>query len=109
MWVNSPDHGFELWQFGKYWRNAGTKEWLKAYQNNGVKGLIDQLKTKDFDGHRFIIPKVKKGQMFRVCISGRSYRYEVFKLFVFKCYGNTCHGVPLHGLQNRNPTQCKPV
>lgn len=109
MWVNSPDKGFELWQFGRYWRNAGTNEWLKAYQNNGVKGLIDQLKTKDFDGHRFVVPNVKQNEVFRVCISGRSYRYEVYKLFVFKCFGNNCRGVPLHGLQNRKSTQCKPL
>ena len=109
MWVQSPDLGFELWKWGTFWRTAGTNEWLKAYQNNGIRGLIDQLKHKDFDGHRFLIPNVEKGKIFRVCISGRSFKYEVFRVFVMKCFGNNCQGVPRHGLHTKVPTQCKVV
>lgn len=108
MWVNSPDYGFALWKFGTFWKTVGPNRWLKAYQNNGPRGIIDQLKTKDFDGHRFIIPNVQKGKNFRVCISGRSYKYEVYRIYVIKCYGIICTGVPLKNLiENRQPTQCK--
>lgn len=106
MWVNSPTYGFELWQANKKWRNASTKEWLKAYQNNGNKGLSVSLKTKDFDGHRFIVPNVVAGQDFRICMSGRSYKYEVFRLYLVKCSGDFCKGRPITDLQQRPVSKC---
>lgn len=108
VWVNSPDLGFDLWKFGTFWKTEGPNKWLKAYQNNGNRGIIDQLKTRDFDGHRFIIPGAKKDMPFRICLSGRSYKYEMFRLYIVKCYGIICEGVPLKNLiEKRLPTECK--
>lgn len=106
MWVNSPDKGFALWQYNKFWRFATGSEWLKAYQNNGVKGMSVSLKTKDFDGHRFIVPNVRAGQTFRICISGRSYKYEVYRLYLVRCYGIFCKGFPMEDLTKYQPATC---
>lgn len=106
MWVNSPDLGFQLWQRRKLWRYAGPEEWLKAYQNNGNKGMSVSLKTKDFDGHRFIVPNVQAGKTFRVCISGRSYKYEVYRLYLIKCTGLYCTGLPMMDLGRYSPSTC---
>lgn len=106
MWVNSPSQGFELWQANKKWRDASTTQWLKAYQNNGPKGLSVSLKTKDHDGHRFIVPDVPKDRVFRMCISGRSYKYEVYRLYLVKCSGVFCTGRPMTNLQSLPVSKC---
>lgn len=94
MWVQSS-LGFELWKGGRNGTLGGVVEgtgWRKAYQNYGIRGISDDLKTIDFNGHRFIIPGVRRRETFWVCVSGRSYRYEVFRLILLKCEGVVCTG-----------------
>lgn len=64
---------------------SGPQAWLKGYQNNGPAGMSGTLSTKDHDSHIFIIPNVVAGKRFTLCISGRSYRYEVFRLLLVHC------------------------
>lgn len=96
MWIRSS-LGFSMWYEGRYWKSAGPKEWLKAYQN--VPGrMADYLHTKDHDPHKFIIKNVKAWKKFELCISGRSYRYEVYRLVLKKCKGKECSGFPIPNL-----------
>lgn len=110
MWVESS-LGFELWKGGKNGTLGGVvkpTEWRKAYQNYGIRGISDDLKTIDFNGHRFIIPVVNSDAGFQVCVSGRSYRYEVFRLILVKCKGVVCTGGAwvLHDLRERPLSTC---
>lgn len=107
MWVNSPDKGFSLWKRGVFWRTASTAEWLKAYQNSGTRGITVSLKTKDFDGHRFLVPNVRANEVFRICISGRSYRYSVFRLYLVNCTGRFCVGFPRLDLDKLPVSSCR--
>lgn len=96
MWVRCS-LGFTMWYEGRYWKSVGPRDWLKAYQN--VPGrMADYLHTKDHDPHKFIVKNVKAGTKFEVCISGRSYRYEVYRIVLKKCKGNECRGFPIQNL-----------
>lgn len=93
----ASDKGFELWkrEDNRFYRqNAAPMEWLKGYQNFGTKGngIAHHLKTIDFNGHRFIVPNVEKDKPFKVCMSGRSRKYEVFRIVLVKCSGDYCKG-----------------
>lgn len=63
--------------------------WLKAYQNNGPKGFGGALSTKDHDPHTFIVLDVKAREIFTVCISGRSFKFELYRIVLINCAGNT--------------------
>lgn len=107
VWVGASK-GFELWQAGRYRKYVGPGNWLKAYQNNGRKGMSEHFKTIDFDGHRFLIPNVKKGETFEVCIAGRSKKYEMYRLILKKCVGDYCKGKIKKGreLFEMRPSRC---
>lgn len=72
---------------GKGFTTAPGK-WRKAYQNNGPKGFGGALSTKDHDPHTFIVLDVGALETFSVCISGRSYRFELYRLVLINCAGN---------------------
>lgn len=106
VWVETSK-GFELWQNGKYRRYEPPGKWTKAYQNNGKKGLSEMWKTIDFDGHRFIVPNVKAWQTFKVCIAGRSKKYEIFQILLIKCSGKKyCQGGIMKDLFHFKPSKC---
>lgn len=105
VWVESSK-GFELWKNGGSNRNAPSGSWLKAYQNNGNKGMSENFKTIDFNGHRFLIPNVVAGQMFKICLSGRSKKYEMYQLVLIKCEGMYCNGGIMKGLFDMKPSKC---
>lgn len=96
--------GFSLWQRGNKWRDAPADEWFKGYQNSG--GMSTDFLTKDHDGHRFVIEGVKAGEVFQVCLAGRSYRYEMYYLVVAKCSGGTCKGDGMHGIDTMATSTC---
>lgn len=100
--ARSPKLGFSLWKAGKQWFPTAysSTDKMKAYQNNGARGMIVSLKHKDHDGHRFLINGVEKGKAFKVCISGRSKRFEMFKLIFIKCFGDHCTGKPFWEVGN---------
>lgn len=103
VWVLSTK-GFNLWQGGELWRKAENWEWLKAYQNEA--GWSEDFKTKDHDGHQFIIPDVGDSEMFELCISGRSYKYELYRLVIAKCSGGTCTGNIMRDITELEPSEC---
>lgn len=107
VWVASSK-GFVLRKRYAPPRYAPPGTWLKAYQNNGKKGMSEHFKTIDFNGHRFIIPGVKKGEVFKVCIAGRSKLYEMFRLVFVKCWGKYCQGGIMYGnmLFDLQPSAC---
>lgn len=90
-WVSSS-HGFELWRRSVRHSIVSPGKWRKAYQNFGKKGIAMFMKTIDHNGHRFLVPNVKKGEVFKVCLAGRSFRYEMFRLVLIKCRGAFCTG-----------------
>lgn len=106
-WVTTSK-GFELWQSGNKRMNTKPYEWLKAYQNNGQKGISEHFKTIDHDGHRFLIPDVVEGEMFQVCLAGRSKNYEMFRLVLKLCEGDYCQGKILKGdlVFGLEPSKC---
>lgn len=105
VWVKN-DHGFELWQRGHMNKYEKPGKWLKAYQNNGLKGMDEILSTIDFNSHRFLIPNVVKGETFNVCLSGRSKMYEMYQLVLIRCTGKLCKGYITRGLLNLTPSKC---
>lgn len=50
------------------------------------------MKTIDHNGHRFLVPNVKKDEPFTVCLAGRSFKYEMFRLVLIKCRAAFCTG-----------------
>lgn len=97
-----------LWRInGKKFFTKPPMTYLKAYQNNGIKGMSTEMKTKDHDGHRFIIMDVGAGEKFEVCMAGRSYRYEVYRLVMKKCGdGDECKGGNLENVMDVPLSQC---
>lgn len=106
VWVRSSK-GFELWKWGKRGPDASSTKWLKAYQNWGKRGISDDLKTIDFNGHRFLVPNVVKWKKFQICISGRSKLFELYRLVLVKCEGFSCEGGILEGLKKLRPSNCR--
>ncbi|KAI0561259.1 hypothetical protein FGB62_89g09 [Gracilaria domingensis] len=88
--------------------NNGNTDWYKGYQNDGSNKIADHLKTVDNRGHDFVITNVRANENFNICISGRSYRYEVFKIIANKCDSARClSGVSRRGsLINSEPSSC---
>lgn len=109
MWLRSS-LGFQFWYNGKHWGqgSAGPTSWVKGYQNSAGK-IADYLHHKDHDPHKFIIKNIVAGKKFTVCISGRSYRYEVFRLILKKCAGQECFGFQMNNPRSLPVTelQCK--
>lgn len=91
---------------GRRWRIAGKREWLKAYRNWGSRAVSDEWFTKDFDRHRFVVEDLKGGRPFRVCVSGRSFRYELFRIVFVKCEGNECTGGRVEGVKRLPTSPC---
>lgn len=105
VWVRSS-RGIGLWQSGKLWRTTKPEEWIKAYQNGGPSKMGADFKTKDHDGHRFVIPDVPVGENFSVCVSGRSYKYELFRIVLARCYGKFCNGQRMFGFSDWPVSKC---
>lgn len=105
VWVETSK-GFELWQHGRRGPNASPGSWLKAYQNKGTNGMSEDFKTIDFNGHRFLVPNVVKGQTFRVCLAGRSLKYELYKMVLTKCGGMMCKGGIMTNMMNMKSSRC---
>lgn len=83
FWVKSSK-GFNHHKNKRMFKTPPGK-WRKAYQNTGPKKLSQILSTKDFDAHTFIVPNVKANEKFTVCISGRSSRFELYRLIFVSC------------------------
>lgn len=65
------------------------------------KELSDDLlhmRRSDPVPNRFVMPKVKGGSVFEVCVAGRSPQFEIYALVLVKCERNedpnldTCRG-----------------
>lgn len=106
VWVRSSK-GFWIWKKGNLWKKGRSDEWFKAYQNYGSRGIAEDFKTKDHDGHRFLIQNLKANEKLTICISGRSYRYELYRLVLAKCSGMTCKGRMMPDIKNFKPSVCK--
>lgn len=74
---------------GYKWLNKGSG-WFKGYENEGRKKVANYLLTKDFDGHQFVTYPLRKGQVYSVCLSGRSSKYTIYKIVMVKCNGWYC-------------------
>lgn len=73
------------WKWGKYYFN-----WLKGYQNLGGMKYANMLRTIDFNGHQFETSYLRRGETYKVCISGRSSKYYVCNLHLVACKGKWC-------------------
>lgn len=104
-WV-SASPGIGLWQAGKLLRTTDSDEWIKAYQNDGPDNFGIDFKTVDGSGHRFVIPNVEEGKPFKVCVSGRSYKFELYRLILAICKGAVCTGRRFFGFQDWAFSQC---
>lgn len=88
MWISSSK-GFVLIRGGST-KTAGKGEFIKAYQNNGGNKMASEIYSVDHDPHTIIIPNVRAGEVVTYCMSGRSSKYEVYKLMVAKCSSSMC-------------------
>lgn len=92
MWFGSSK-GWKLLQAGSFYTpDPKPFEFRKAYQNMGGRRLADYISTKDHDGHYFVAPNVGENETIQICIAGRSYKYEVFKIILVKCNSRFCTG-----------------
>lgn len=104
MWVSSS-LGFKLLRDGKF-SSVRPGQWTKAYQNKGGNQMADYISTVDFKPHSFIVPNVVAGRTFEICISGRSYKFEVYKLALFKCTGTACGVGQMRSKFKISPSKC---
>ena len=66
--------------------------YVKAYQNNGKNyGISSDMYSKNGDPHSFVILGVGAGEKIKVCIAGRSFTFEVYRIILKKCNGRLCH------------------
>ncbi|CAN8063544.1 unnamed protein product [Agarophyton chilense] len=86
----------------------GNTDWYKGYQNDGGNKIADHLKTVDNRGHDFVVTNVRANENFNICISGRSYRYEVFKIILNQCGSARClsGSSPRGSLLDSTPSLC---
>lgn len=104
VWIRAEDTGFRLLRRGQF--RSGGKKWLKGFQNRGRNLIADQLKTIDHNGH-YLVTDVRGGQQFRICLSGRSSRFQMFKVVLVECFGNRCAPGDVRGqMQNLSPSRC---
>lgn len=103
MWLRSS-MGFSLWMNGRYYQRSS--DWLKGYQNNAANGIADYIVTKDWDPHRFMLTGVQAGKTFSVCMSGRSYRFEIYQIIIKKCSGLECRGGKMGGMMKLPTSRC---
>lgn len=95
MWIKSSK---PLTLVKKGSPRSGNTDWYKGYQNNGSYKIADHLSTIDRNGHYFVVPGVRANERFTICMAGRSYRYEVFKIVLTKCDRDRClSGLPARG------------
>lgn len=82
-------------------------EYRKGYQNQGPgKGIANFLITIDHNPHTMIVPEVEEGEKFKVCVYGRSSKFEVFRVVLVKCEGYRCIGGRYHDIQQRPTSPC---
>lgn len=98
--------GFSLWRNGKFWKRSSPGEWLKGYQNNGRRSMSTELKTKDFEGHRFLVETNNEEERVEICISGRSYQFELYRLYLLPCQKQVCIGERITGIEDLPISQC---
>lgn len=99
--------GINLWRHNVFWRRATGRQWLKGFQNTGPRRFGTELKTRNNRGHRFIVSGVQRGDDFKVCVSGRSYRYEIYRLVLIPCKGLYCTGRMMTGVDKLAPSKCE--
>lgn len=49
--------------------------------------MANYLVTIDFNGHQFLTNPVRAGQVYTMCVSGRSTKYSINKMVFVKCAG----------------------
>lgn len=87
-WLSSSK-GFRLERGGER-RFVGKGVWTKAYQNKGGLKINNVITSVDHRPHVFIVPGVGRGEVVEMCVSGRSYKFEIYKLVMKKCVGGEC-------------------
>lgn len=105
VWVKFMNGGFRR-------RKPGTDKfmggfqwgWLKAYQNKGGMKRANEIFTVDFNGHQFETPKLVPRKVYKVCLAGRSSKFEICKLHFASCNGWSCNRGPrLNRMVNHGP------
>lgn len=107
VWVRC-DKPMELWRHANSRSKVEANTWLKAYQNKGKAGISEEWKTIDRNGHRLLIPGLVEGEIFQVCLSGRSYQYELFRLVFIRCQGQYCTGKMYEQIAKTSVSVCVP-
>lgn len=95
-----------LWRHGIKKRTVGGNEWMKVYQNKGPRGISQEWKTINNNGHRLLIPGLSKNEVFQVCLSGRSYKYELYSVVMVRCTGGYCKGKVYEDITRRPQSVC---
>lgn len=107
VWVRCSKP-IELWRHANSRSKVEASTWLKAYQNKGKAGISEEWKTIDRNGHRLLIPGLLEDEIFQVCLSGRSYQYELFRLVFIRCQGPYCTGKMYEHIAKRPISVCVP-
>ena len=83
----------------RMWKRGGNTffdsdagRYVKAYQNDGASGISVRMFSKDHDPHRIIVRDVAANESFTVCVAGRSFRYEVYRVALMRCFKDICTG-----------------
>lgn len=103
VWLKASSPGFSFWMEGRFYRT--TTDWVKGYQNDDGR-ISDNMFHKDWDPHRFMLKNVRAGRKIDVCISGRSYKYELYRIVIKKCVGRECRGFKMSNAKNLPVSRC---
>lgn len=105
MWVTT-NKGIELWRRRVMRTFVESMSYRKGYQNQGPNGIANFLVNIDHDPHTMVVPDVTKGETFKVCVHGRSSKFEVFRVVLVKCEGYRCIGGRYHDIAERETSPC---
>lgn len=71
---------------------------MQMHDDRSLSDDLLHMRRSDPLPNRFVLPRVKKGRVFEVCVAGRSARFEIYAIVLVKCEGHevaemdTCRG-----------------
>lgn len=98
LWVKSSA-GFKGTLLGGSKTRSFGSGYIKLYQNE-VKHVSSLAMSSDFGGYG-LFTEVGSGQVFSICIAGRSVHYELYALLLKRCEGD-CSGVDIYNRMKKD-------
>lgn len=95
LWIKL-DAGLRLLHAKSLKLHSSGHDYFKGYQNLGENIKADILSSVDRNPHIFVSKEMKGGATEKLCISGRSSRFTVYKIVLVRCSGEECDRYSKH-------------